>query len=362
MTPAVASSRAAVLSEAQRQALRTALAGKIISICFGAGVDSTAMLVALHEAGIRPDVLTFADTGGEKKITLLHVEKMNAVLAEWGWPLIDVCKKVPMASTGYADLYGNCIKNETLPSLAFGMKSCSIKWKQIPQDQFLKGAKSGPGARPPHPVWLAAQASGQRITKLIGYDCGKADLRRSRAVKMADADFDYAYPLQLVRWTRRDCVRAIALALGADMVPIKSACFYCPASKHWELYWLAAEYPELFERALFMERNALTGRHSRFDELHFGASWEELVRNADSFPSSNTTVGLGRSFSWNQWALVNGVVDDNFVVRRSERERFLAMSDSLRGPDNALDARLISLALDDTPTSDAGEQIELALD
>ena len=55
-------------------------------------------------------------------------------------------------------------------------------------------------------------------------------------------------------------------------------------------------HPELLERALFLERNALTGRHSRFNEVEFGATWEELVRNADRFPSSNTTVGLGRNF------------------------------------------------------------------
>lgn len=351
----------AVLTVHQVQALRAALEGKILAVCFGAGVDSTAMLVALRAAGLRPAVITFADTRGEKPHTLAHVERMNAVLLEWGWPLIAVCKKMPKASTGYTDLYGNCVANETLPSLAFGMKSCSIKWKQIPQDQYLKGARSGPGARPPHPVWLESQASGKRITKLIGYDCGKADLRRSRAVKQADADFDYAYPLQAIRWNRRDCVRAIAHALGADMVPIKSACFFCPASKHWELYWLAAECPDLFEKALFMERNALTGRHSRFDEVEFGASWEDLVRNADSFPSSNTTVGLGRSFSWNQWALVNGVVTSEFRVRRDEKARFLALSDALRGPDNALDARLIPIAVaNESPAAD-GEQIELAL-
>jgi hypothetical protein len=251
---------------------------------------------------------------------------------------------VPQGADGldglhYTDLYGNCLKNETLPSLAFGLKSCSIKWKQDPQDQFIKGAKRGPNKRDPHPVWLDAQATGQRIVKLIGYDCGKADLRRSQALKPSDADFDYLYPLQIIGWTRRDCVSAIATELGAHMVPIKSACFFCPASKPWELFWLAAEHPRLLEKALHLERVALTGRHSRFDEVEFGASWEDLVRNADSFPSSNTTVGLGRSFAWNQWARVNNVVDAQFRVRRGQREAFLAMSDALRGADNALDAR-----------------------
>jgi len=164
--------------------------------------------------------------------------------------------------------------------------------------------------------------------------------------------------LQLVRWTRRDCVRAITQALGADLVPIKSACFFCPASKHWELYWLAANHPELLERALLLERNALTGKHSRFDAVQFGASWEDLVRNADGFPSTTTTVGLGRSFAWNQWARVNDVVDEHFNVRRAaaDRARFAALSDSLRDPYNALDSRTPGIPVVDITNS---EQLEL---
>ena len=352
---------AQLLSELQIQALRNALVGRAIVVCFGSGVDSTAMIVALRAAGIRPDVITFADTGGEKPETIAHIERMNNVLREWGWPLIDICRKVPLASTGYADLYGNCLANETMPSLAFGMKSCSTKWKQAPQDQFLKGVKSGPNARPAHQLWRDTQAAGQRIVKLIGYDCGRADMRRSSNLKSDGDDFDYAYPLQLIRWARPDCVRAITYALGADMVPVKSACFYCPASKQWELYWLAANHPELLEQALLLERNAMTGRHSRFDAVEFGATWEELVRSADGFPREAKNVGLGRNFAWNQWARRNDVVDDDFRVRREEdhRARFAALSDAVRDADNALDSRTPGIRI--IPVR-ASEQMELTLD
>lgn len=335
-----------LLTHRQRHDLRAALAGRLLAACFGAGVDSTAMLIALKLAGLRPTIVTFADLAAEKPLTLAHLDRMNAVLAGWGWDPIVVCRKVPLASTGYDDLYGNCMVNETLPSLAFGLKSCSIKWKQRPQDQAIKGAKSGPNAAPPHPVWIEAQHRGERIVKLIGYDCGRAYIRRSRNLPEADTDFDYAYPLQILGWTRSDCVHVITEVLGADMVPIKSACYFCPASKIWELYWLAAHHPDLLERALLLERNALTGRHSRFSELEFGASWDELVRTSDRFPSSSTTVGLGRSFAWNQWARVNGVVDDAFRVKRGADDRalFLARADSLRQDDNALDARTLAIA------------------
>lgn len=325
----------------QRERLRAELSGRLLAACFGVGVDSTAMLVALKLAGLRPDIITFADLVAEKPPTLEHLDRMNLVLAEWGWEPITVVRKKPLPGTGYTDLYGNCMVNETLPSLAFGFKSCSIKWKQKPQDQAIKGAKSGPNASDPHPIWLEAQARRERIVKLIGYDCGRADMRRSSNLPQSDADFDYAYPLQILGWDRAACIHIITETLGPDMVPIKSACFFCPASKIWELYWLAAHHPDLLERALVLERNALTGRHSRFDEMEFGASWDELVRTADRFPSTSTTVGLGRSFSWNQWARVNDVVDDAFRVKRgaADRARFLELSDHPRRDDNALDTR-----------------------
>ena len=105
------------------------LKGRLLAVCLGCGVDSTAMLVALRLAGLRPDIITFADTGAEQPETMAHLDRMNTVLEDWRWDPIVICRKVPLASTGYADLYGNCISNETLPSLAFGLKSCSVKWK-----------------------------------------------------------------------------------------------------------------------------------------------------------------------------------------------------------------------------------------
>jgi len=328
-----------LLTEEQIAALRAALGHRRIVVCFGAGVDSTALLIILFAAGIEVELITFADTGGEKPQTYAHVALMGPVLKSWGYPEVAVCRKLTRPDTPYSDLEGNCLENQTLPSLAFGLKTCSIKWKQGPQDQFLMGVKSGPNTRAPHPLWLETQASGERILKLIGYDSGPADLRRAKSLSISDAAFDMAYPLQLIGWTRAECVKAIVQVLGPAYVPIKSACFFCPASKQWELFWLAAHHPELFERALRLEYTALTGRHSRFDSIEFGATWEESELTGDRFPSTETTVGLGRSFSWNQWARTQGIVDEQHRVRRELSEQFARQAELLRADDNALDAR-----------------------
>lgn len=309
-----------------------------IAVCYGGGVDSTAMLIALKRVGIIPDIITFADVGGEKPETIEYVKNMDKWLVSIGFPKVTLCVKIPLPSTGYTDLTGNCISNETLPSLAFGMKSCSIKWKHTPQDYALKGCKAGPMKCDPHPIWTESQKTGNKIVKLIGYDNGKADLRRSKNLKTEDNDFIFMYPLQQLEWARPDCIKAI-IEEGLE-VPIKSACFFCPASKIWELYWLAGKHPDLFEKALHMEITAMTGHHTRFDEIEMGAGFMELIGSGNRWPSTKTTVGLGRSFAWNHWARMNGVVDSEGSVLREHSDYFLEWSELLQGDGgNAMDQR-----------------------
>lgn len=310
--------------------------GSPVIVANGGGVDSMAVLIALRDAGIVPDVITFADVGGEKPETYDYVRGMDTWLIKNGFPTVTWCRKITTDRVSYSDLEGNSLDNQTLPSLAFGMKSCSIKWKATPQDYVIKGCKSGPNMCEPHPVWIDAQARGVKPVKLIGYDASPADIRRATKFTAEDKDFLYQYPLIDLGWKRDECVRQI-VAEGLA-VPVKSACFFCPASKKWELWWLAGAHPDLFERALVMEYRALTGRHSRFDEVEFGDSWENLIRSGDRFPSSTTTVGLGRRFAWNHWARINEVVDDSGVVIMPPAE-CLARADALRTGDNALDSR-----------------------
>lgn len=324
---------ACILSDAQIELLRHRLGGRLIQLCFGGGVDSTAMIVALRVAGIRPDVVTFADTGGEKPSTLVHVSRMNDQIQRWGWPAIDTVRKVTKPETPYEDLEGQCHATQTMPSLAYGGHSCSLKYKAAVQDQLLRGVSRGHNQHPAHPVWERSQAEGVRILKLIGYDAGKADLRRSHRAKSSDQHFDYYFPLQDLRWARPQCIAAIAAELGPDFVPIKSACFYCPASKPWEIAWLAANEPDLLERALAIEIQAMTGRH-------VPPGWRDAVDAGDIAAWRGTsTVGLGRNWSWLDYCRKHRFLDAGDRVLRDEisRARFSAMAAG--GMDNALDAR-----------------------
>jgi hypothetical protein len=312
-----------------------------IIVCYGMGVDSTAMLIGLKNRGIRPDVITTANTKGEKPESIQYAhEVMGPWLERNGFPPITWCEHKTLESTGYDSLAGNCTANETLPSLAFGMKSCSIKWKHGPQDKAIMGCKAGPNQRDPHPIWIAAQTAGVKPVKMIGYDNGPADLRRSKKV-IEDENFSYSYPLQEWGWDRAECVRQI-IAEGLR-VPIKSACFFCPASQKWELWWLAGTHPTLFMEALHMEHTAMIGKHSRWgsDECTYDADWLKLVNEpADQWPTTKITVGLGRKFAWNHWARENGIVSCETGEFIGDREACLAMAEQLRANGgNAHDAR-----------------------
>ena len=302
---------------------------------WGAGVDSTAMLVAMKRNGRMPGAILFADTGGEKPETYQYVEEIGPWLRSWGAPQVTVVKKRPSARVSYDTLEGNCIANETLPSIAFGLHSCSVKWKGAILDQEISGVTRGPNKRTGWAPALEAWNEGRKVVKLIGYDDGPADARRARRIPDEDERYRYVFPLQHLGWKRPQCVQAIVEE--GLRVPLKSACFFCPASKRWELWWLAGAHPDLFLRALALEKNALEGRHSRWDSVEFGDSWWGYVEGGKRFPSE-TQAGLGRSFSWNQFAMENKLIDREGKFT-GDRAHCLSIARELAGDDNALDAR-----------------------
>jgi hypothetical protein len=223
-------------------------------VAWGGGTNSTAAVIGLRERSIRPDLILFADTGGEKPETYAYLDQFRSWLAQQSFPDLLVVHKDSI----YESLEDNCVRKGMLPSLAYGLRSCSDKWKRQPQDKFVNH----------WPPALEAWKQGQKVVKIIGYDAG--EVRRARIPE--DAKYRYWYPLIEWSWERTECEAAIARA-GLPL-PMKSACFFCPASKKHEVLWLRQEHPDLFKRATQMER----------------AAEANLI----------TVKGLGRHWSWGQ--------------------------------------------------------------
>ncbi len=224
----------------------------ITAVAYGGGKNSAGLLCGMREWGERPDYILFSDTSGEKPETYQHIHLMNRWCLSVGFPPI-----IWVRYRGkYKSLEDECLGSKTLPSLAYGYKKCSQKWKRGPQEIELNN----------HQAFKAFWSYGLKVQKLIGYDV--TEDHRTGIVE--DEKYTYRYPLVEQEWDRQDCDAAI-LRAGLPLPP-KSSCYFCPAMKKQEIQDLDNKHPELAARALAIEANAK----------------ENLI----------TVKGLGRNFAW----------------------------------------------------------------
>jgi hypothetical protein len=222
-------------------------------VSFGGGTNSAAMLIEMTRRGVKPDLIMFADTGGELPETYQFVRDFSEWLTDRGMP------EVVTVSDGRTTLEREVRDAGTLPSLVFGFRSCSDKYKVRPQERYLKQWQPA----------IDAWAAGGKVVKLIGYDAGE----HHRVKDFNDKRFMVSYPLVQWGWGRRECV---AVVRAAGFAPAKSACWFCPASRRHEVIALAKTHPDLFARAVEMERGATAA--TTVKGLGRNWRWEDLVK------------------------------------------------------------------------------------
>jgi len=234
-------------------------------VSFGGGTNSVAGLLALEDRGYMPDLILFADTGGEKPETYETVKTMNDWLRARNWPQVTTVKKVDKHGD-VMTLEENCLDKKMLPSIAYGFKACSQKFKIAPQDKFVNN-------------WHVAKEewkAGRQLRKVVFFD---ADEPRRAAKDYSDHKYDYWYPL--IEWGmgRDDCIDLIK-SKGLPL-PGKSACFFCPNSKIGEIRALNASHPDLMARAVAMEENAELTSIKGLGRGHF--AWKNVIATDDMF-------------------------------------------------------------------------------
>lgn len=235
-------------------------------VSYGGGTNSTAMLIGM--VGGRepaPHAILFADTGGELPSTYAYLALFSDWLDAHRYPRITVVQKVTREGKTLT-LEENCLQQRMLPSVAYGYKSCSQKYKIQPQDKWCNN----------DPDLRFEWASGRKVTKFIGFDADEAN----RARNFSDRKYEYRYPLIEWDWGREECREAIARA-GLPQ-PGKSSCFFCPNMRPGEIRELQRTEPDLFARALTLETNAaltsIQGLGRRF-------AWRDLADPAAMVPA-----------------------------------------------------------------------------
>ena len=233
-------------------------------VAYGGGTNSTAMLCGFHERGIRPALILFADTGGELPHTYEHLRFMSDKCQEWFGLPIETVFKTYKGEQG--SLEGDCLRNKRVPSLAYGFKACSVKYKIEPVNRRTR-------------QWMDSSKI-KTVIKAVGYDRNEG--HRSMKIKGTNlakgrTEINW-FPLLEWQWGRDECIAAISR--HALPQAGKSSCFFCPAMKLREIIRLRAEHPEHFQRAISMEENMTV--KGRVEGLAFGQKWSEIVKADDN--------------------------------------------------------------------------------
>jgi hypothetical protein len=207
-------------------------------VSYGAGVNSTAMIVGMIARKMEIDAIVFSDTGGERTETYAYIDYFSKWLVKVGYPPITVVRYVTKHGIELT-LEAEILERKTLPPIAFGYKTCSQKYKVRPFEHWIKE------------MGITA------YVKYIGFDSGEK--RRIKEIK------GNAYPLCDWGVNRAGCVQIIQDA--GLCLPTKSSCFFCPNMTKREILDLPND---LRKRVVAIETNA----------------------------DNSDMVGLGRRFAW----------------------------------------------------------------
>ena len=199
-------------------------------LSFGAGVNSTALLLLLIDQGEEFETV-FVNHGGDYPETYEYVEYLRAE----GFEITEVLPDVE----GYSSLYDFCYARQIIPFRRF--RWCSDKFKVLPFINYIEIP----------------------CTCYLGFDMDeqhRADRRKIKRKK--ERDMIYEYPLITAEMSRDDCVKSIA-AHGLK-VPPKSGCFFCPFMKRSEIRDMYLYRPDLYEKAKALELNCRERNADRF--------------------------------------------------------------------------------------------------
>jgi hypothetical protein len=211
------------------------------AISYGAGVQSTAMLVLAAQGEIYYPLAIFANVGdrAEHPASLSYFRDLAMPYAEANG--IELLEMRATANGKERDLYDTIMRDGSrsigipvrMSNGAPGRRSCTVDFKVRRIASELK--RRGATADSPATVALG-----------ISID----EYQRMRPSAIAWEVFDY--PLVERRMTRQDCLNLIATAGLPE--PAKSSCYFCPfhSSAHWQR--MRQQEPALFAKSVEIER------------------------------------------------------------------------------------------------------------
>jgi 3'-phosphoadenosine 5'-phosphosulfate sulfotransferase (PAPS reductase)/FAD synthetase len=210
---------------------------------FGAGVNSTAMIIEMVRKKMPIDYVIFADTGSE----LPETYEFLTIFMRW---LHDHHLKFVLVKSKYGcSVYDYYYKKKMTPSRQF--RDCTDKFKKMPIHRFLKQFKD------------------EGVTQYIGIASDEARRCRTSNQKW----IEYRYPL--VSWliNRKKCIEIIKSESLPE--PIKSGCFMCPYQSDQSWLNLMKNHQDLWDKSKKMEQNG-----SRYPEI--ALRWKGTLKQIET--------------------------------------------------------------------------------
>ncbi len=189
-------------------------------LSFGAGLQTTALLILVYKREVEADMIVFADTKGEKPETYNYIQDYSIPLCqERGIPFIWLTNHDKYDGESLYDFSWRKHFSPGMPS-----RQCSLHFKARVIKRFDRKAQ-----------------------KLVGFST--EELRRAENPVHQGARF----PLIELGLSGSDCSRIIS-TFGWP-IPLKSSCFFCPFQRPNEWNWLKEKHPDLFQKALDLEKH-----------------------------------------------------------------------------------------------------------
>ena len=185
-------------------------------LSFGAGVNSTALMLLLLDEGIEFETV-FVDTGAERPETYEYVD----YLIKNGFDITIIKPNVE----GCNSLYEYCLKYKMTPSKR--VRWCTQKFKTKPFYDYIK----------------------KPCVVYIGIDY--SEIRRLKNQKNKK-DIEIKYPLVERKIDRNGCIKIIKE--HGLKIPERSGCWLCPFQTKTELINLRINHPDLFKKFVELEK------------------------------------------------------------------------------------------------------------
>lgn len=182
-------------------------------LSFGAGLQTTALVIMIDKGELEVDAVVFADTGVEKPETYWYIE--NYIKPVLRVPFVTV-------KSHLGDLYTHCWDDKILPSVVH--RWCTDKFKVRPIEKYLK----------------------RKGVVYVGFSADEVN-RAEKPSRMTRQ-----FPLIERGISAADCARIIQ-GYGWP-VPLRSSCYICVFNPYTEWNWLKNNHPDLLDRALALEQ------------------------------------------------------------------------------------------------------------